>query len=194
MRIMEPRSLQEVARDCAGTIRGSDATAVVRRVCTDSRAVAAGDLFVALKGDRFDGHDYLAEVAGRGAVGAVVDSSVAGSPLPLPAIVVDDTRSALGRFAGAYRGAFNPSVIAVGGSNGKTSTKDLLAAVLSQRFETLWSEASFNNNIGVPLTLLQAATASPGRRGRGGHESSRGTRALGANDPPRDRRDHQHRT
>lgn len=152
---MEPRSLQQVARDCAGTLRDGDAGVVVRRVSTDSRAVQDGDLFVALKGDRFDGHDYLADVAGRGAVGALVDSSVADRTLPLPSVVVDNTRFALGRFAEAYRDAFDPFVIAVGGSNGKTSTKELLAAVLKQRFRTLWSEASFNNDIGVPLTLLR---------------------------------------
>jgi len=155
MKIMEARSLQQLARDCAGTMRGGDAGGVAQRVCTDSRTVKEGDLFVALKGDSFDGHDYLADAAGRGAVGAVVDSSVADQPLPLPSILVKDTRSALGQLAGAYRRSFEPCVIAVGGSNGKTSTKDLICAVLSQRFATLGSEASFNNDIGVPLTLLR---------------------------------------
>lgn len=152
---MEPRSLQQIARDCAGTVRGGDAQAVVRRVCTDSRAVETGDLFVALKGDRFDGHKYLAEVAGRGAVGALVEASMGDLPLPLPSVVVDGTRPALGSIAAAYRKSFEPRMIAVGGSNGKTSAKELIAVVLTQRFRTLWSEASFNNDIGVPLTLLR---------------------------------------
>jgi UDP-N-acetylmuramoyl-tripeptide--D-alanyl-D-alanine ligase len=152
---MESRSLQQLATDCGGTLRDVDADVRIDRVCTDSRASAPGDLFVALRGGRFDGHDYLAEVAAKGAVAAVVDTSSEVGAWPLPSIVVDDTRSALGRLAAAYRSGFEPRVIAVGGSNGKTSTKELLAAVLRQRFETLKSEASFNNDIGVPLTLLK---------------------------------------
>lgn len=155
MRLMEPRSLEQVARDCAGAVRGGGAEAIVRGVCTDSRSVRSGDLFVALKGERFDGHDYLAEVIERGAAGALVEASVVDRSFSLPSVVVENTRSALGRLAGAYRQTFDPCVIAVGGSNGKTTTKELIASVLRQRFRTLWSEASYNNDIGVPLTLLR---------------------------------------
>lgn len=157
MKIMEPRSIQQVARDCAGTVRGGDPETIVQRVCTDSRQVQSGDLFVALRGERFDGHDFLRDVAGRGAVAALVEASADLTEPPMTSVIVDDTRAALGRLAGAYRGQFDPCVIAVGGSNGKTSTKELLAAVLRQRFKALWSEASFNNDIGVPLTLLRLA-------------------------------------
>jgi UDP-N-acetylmuramoyl-tripeptide--D-alanyl-D-alanine ligase len=142
-----------VAFDCGGTLLGAGVEA--RRVCTDSRSVIAGDLFVAIKGDRFDGHDYLAEVASLGAVGALVEASAVGRNLPFPVVLVDNTRRALGRLAGSYRRDFDPCVIAVGGSNGKTTTKELIATVLGQRLETLCSEASFNNDIGVPLTLLR---------------------------------------
>jgi UDP-N-acetylmuramoyl-tripeptide--D-alanyl-D-alanine ligase len=128
---------------------------MTRRVCTDSRLLAPGDLFVALRGERYDGHDYLDAAAERGAVGAMVDSSAADNPGRLPLVVVDNTRLALGRLAASYRREFDPQMIAVGGSNGKTSTKDLLTTVLKQRWETLGSEASFNNDIGVPLTLLR---------------------------------------
>jgi UDP-N-acetylmuramoyl-tripeptide--D-alanyl-D-alanine ligase len=117
--------------------------------------VAAGDLFVALRGDRYDGHDYLGVAAAGGAVGAMVDEGRVEHPGALPLVLVDNTRRALGRLAARYRREFDPCAIAVGGSNGKTSTKDLIAAVLRQRFETLCSEASFNNDIGVPLTLLR---------------------------------------
>jgi UDP-N-acetylmuramoyl-tripeptide--D-alanyl-D-alanine ligase len=110
---------------------------------------------VALRGDRFDGHDFLPDAAARGATGAVVEAVIDSSKLLLPAVFVENTRQALGRLAAAYRESFNPRVIAVGGSNGKTSTKELLGAVLSRRLKTLWSEASFNNDIGVPLTLLR---------------------------------------
>jgi UDP-N-acetylmuramoyl-tripeptide--D-alanyl-D-alanine ligase len=152
---MEPRSLQQVARDCAGTLSGGDPATLVQRVCTDSRSVRTGDLFVALRGERFDGHDFLRDVAGQGAAAAVVDSPAPPDSARLTSVLVDDTRAALGRMAAAYRVQFDPHVIAVGGSNGKTSAKELLAAVLRQQFNTLWSEASFNNDIGVPLTLLR---------------------------------------
>ena len=123
------------------------------RICTDSRAAQAGDLFFALKGDKFDAHDFLDEVAGKGVAACVV---ACGKKFPAGAVIeVDDPRAALGRLAAKYRGLFNLPVIAVGGSNGKTTTKELLAAVLRQKFFTLASEASFNNVIGVPLTLLQ---------------------------------------
>ncbi len=152
---MESRSLSQVASDCGGKPHGRVEGVVVRRVCTDSRVLTAGDLFVALRGDRFDGHDYIETAAERGAVGALVDSAAADNPGGLPLVVVDNTRRALGRLAANYRRDFDLCVIAVGGSNGKTTTKDLIAALLRRRFETLWSEASFNNDIGVPLTLLR---------------------------------------
>ena len=129
---------------------------MVGRVCTDSRQVKEGDLFVALRGDRFDGHLFLTDVAEKKAVAAVVDRSALPVPsLNLSVIAVADTRAALGRLAAQYRGDFNLPVVAVAGSNGKSTTKELLASVLRQKFTTLWSEASFNNDIGVPHTLLK---------------------------------------
>jgi UDP-N-acetylmuramoyl-tripeptide--D-alanyl-D-alanine ligase len=112
---------------------------------------------VALAGDRFDGHQFLPEVAKKGAVAAVVARNRA-NPQETPGcalIAVDDTRQALGKLAARYRKDFSMPIIAVGGSNGKTTTKELIAAVLRQKLATLWSEASFNNDIGVPLTLLK---------------------------------------
>jgi len=155
MRLMQDRTIEQVARDCGGTLRKGGARGPVRRVSTDSRHAGAGDLFVALRGDRFDGHDFVAEVAAKGAVGAVVEASVMNVPADCALIQVENTRAALGRLAAQHRRQFSLPVIAVGGSNGKTTTKELLAAVLSQRFPTLASEASFNNDIGVPLTLLR---------------------------------------
>jgi UDP-N-acetylmuramoyl-tripeptide--D-alanyl-D-alanine ligase len=130
--------------------------ALVRSVCTDSRKASAGDLFFALRGERFDGHAFVAEVAKKGAVAVVVDRCA----LPVPAggmavIVVENARAALGRLAARYRNDFQLPVVAVAGSNGKSTTKELIASVLRPRLSTLWSEASFNNDIGVPLTLLQ---------------------------------------
>jgi len=127
-----------------------------RRVCTDSRTAQAGDLFFALPGERFDGHNFLGEVANRGVAAIVIERN--RRPVKLSAcaaVIVDNTRQALGRLGAAYRKDFSLPIVAVGGSNGKTTTKELIAAVLRQKLSTLWSEASFNNDIGVPLTLLR---------------------------------------
>ena len=153
---METRSLKFVAEACAaGMERGSGETCI-QRVCTDSRQAQGGDLFFALKGERFDGHDFINEVAARGVSAVVVERKKTSPSLPDCAVlVVDDTRTALGRLAMAYRREFTLPVIAVAGSNGKTTVKELIASVLRQKLATLWSEASFNNDIGVPLTLLR---------------------------------------
>jgi UDP-N-acetylmuramoyl-tripeptide--D-alanyl-D-alanine ligase len=128
----------------------------VSRVLTDSRDVRPGDLFVAVAGERFDGHDFLAEVRSKGAVAVVIARAhLAKLPPHTPAIVVEATRAAYGRIAAAYRRQFELPVICVGGSNGKTTTKELLASLLARKFPTLRSEASFNNDIGVPATLLR---------------------------------------
>jgi UDP-N-acetylmuramoyl-tripeptide--D-alanyl-D-alanine ligase len=145
-----------IIKACAGEqLRGSPA-ASVSRVSTDSRAAQAGDLFIALAGDNFDGHEFVEDVARKGAAAVMVKR---GRRVPEPpacaVIVVDDTRKALGKLATEYRKDFSLPIIAVGGSNGKTTTKELIAAVLRQKLNTLWSDASFNNDIGVPVTLLR---------------------------------------
>jgi UDP-N-acetylmuramoyl-tripeptide--D-alanyl-D-alanine ligase len=153
---VEPRTLQFIAQVCAGEQLTGRAEAMVKRVCTDSRQVAETDLFVALRGERFDGHRFLAEAARRKAVAALVErSGLPVPPLNLAVIAVENTRIALGGLAAAYRRDFGLPILAVGGSNGKSTTKELIASVLRQKHATLWSEASFNNDIGVPLTLLR---------------------------------------
>ncbi len=153
---MEPRTLGFVEESCNGQLVAGERSASVRRICTDSRLAKAGDLFVALRGDQFDGHDYLNDALGQGAEAAVVNRARLGqAEVAGPRIEVEETRNALGLLAARYRQDFELPVIAVGGSNGKTSTKEILGTVLGQRFETLLSEASFNNDIGVPLTLLR---------------------------------------
>lgn len=157
---MENRSLKFIADACAGAFRGGAADTLVSRVCTDSRQVQPGDLFFALKGERFDGHDFVRDAAQNGARAVVVNRAQAPARLPMCAVMaVDNTRAALGRVAAKYRTDFNLPIVAVGGSNGKTTTKDLIAAVLRQKLVTLSSEASFNNDIGVPLTLLRLEKA-----------------------------------
>jgi UDP-N-acetylmuramoyl-tripeptide--D-alanyl-D-alanine ligase len=152
---MDFRSLKFVAEACAGELRSGSPGLLVRQICSDSRQAQAGDLFFAIAGDRFDGHDFIADAAGKGVAAVVAERGRIPANLPCPVIAVDNPRQALGRLAERYRADFTLPVIAVGGSNGKTTTKELLASVLRQTLQTLWSEASFNNDIGVPLTLLK---------------------------------------
>lgn len=145
-----------VAEACAGELKRGSGGLSIQGICTDSRQARAGDLFFAIPGERFDGHDFLNEVAAKGVAAVVVARKKISASLPECAVlVVDDVRRALGRLAAAYRREFDLPVIAVGGSNGKTTVKELIASALRQKWATLWSEASFNNDIGVPLTLLR---------------------------------------
>ena len=152
---MDPRSLHFVAAACGGELQTGSPQTQALRVCIDSRRVQPGDLFFALHGDRFDGHDFLNEVKKRGAAAVVLAQDKAPPNLNGCAIItVPNTRKALGQLAAAYRNEFALPMVAVGGSNGKTTTKELVASVLRQKLTTLSSEASFNNDVGVPLTLL----------------------------------------
>lgn len=124
------------------------------RVVTDSRALADGDLFVALIGERFDAHDFLAESVQRGARAVVVSDPARAAGLGIPVFVVDDTTHALGALGRYRRRAWGGPVVAVAGSNGKTSTKELIAAALAPQFIVHATRGNLNNHIGVPLTLL----------------------------------------
>lgn len=142
-------SLAELARVVGGELRGAD-----RRfgaVGTDTRTLGAGSLFIAIKGLNYDAHDFIAAAEARGAAGALVERDVATT---LPTVRVDDSRRALGDLAAAWRGRFAVPLVAVTGSNGKTTVKGMLAAVLSARGATLSTRGNLNNDIGVPLTLL----------------------------------------
>ena len=155
---MDARSLKFIVEACEGELRSGSSDMRVTRVGTDSRHVQPGDLFVALAGEKFDGHNFLEQVAEKGVSAVVVERGRAGRVSSLPpnaVVVVENTRTALGQLAARYRADFNLPVVSVGGSNGKTTTKELIASVLRQKFSTLASEASFNNDIGVPLTLLK---------------------------------------
>jgi UDP-N-acetylmuramoyl-tripeptide--D-alanyl-D-alanine ligase len=153
---VEARNLNFVTTACEGELLQGDPSSSISRLGTDSRLAHAGELFFGIRGDRFDGHNYLDEVAKKGVAGVVIERSRRPTTLlNCAVIVVKDTRRALGRLGAAYRRDFTLPVIAVGGSNGKTTTKELIAAVLRQKLATLWSEGSFNNDLGVPLTLLR---------------------------------------
>ena len=153
---MEPCSLKFAAEICDAEIKSGAAEIEIKNICTDSRLAKAGDLFFALRGEKFDGHDFINEIVAKNVAAVVIEQKKIPAQLPACAVlVVDDVRIALGKFAAAYRRQFDLPVIAVGGSNGKTTVKELVASVLRQKFPTLWSEASFNNDIGVPMTLLR---------------------------------------
>jgi len=139
-----------------GIAAGGLADGDVIGVSTDSRTLTADELFVAVRGESFDGHAFVAEAMRRGATGAVVDREWARGPVPGDRLLeVDDTVEALIDLAGWYRDGFSPSVVGVTGSNGKTTTKDMAAAVLGARYATLKTEGNYNNHIGVPHTLFR---------------------------------------
>lgn len=143
-------TLSETARALNATLLGGDV--IFHAVCTDTRTLQPGDLFVALVGENFDGHVFVAEAAAKGACAALVSAPVETA---LPMLRVVDTRLALGQLATAWRTRFSIPVIAVTGSNGKTTTKEMLAAIFGQRGSVLATQGNLNNDIGVPLTLLR---------------------------------------
>jgi UDP-N-acetylmuramoyl-tripeptide--D-alanyl-D-alanine ligase len=144
-------TLDRVAQALGG---GPSDGRAIHGITTDSRALRAGECFVALRGERFDGHDYLADAVRAGAAALVVDDA-RRAPVPgVPVFEVPDTLVALGALARFRRDAWGGPVIAIGGSNGKTSTKELLRAALGSRFRVHATTGNLNNRVGVPLTLL----------------------------------------
>lgn len=137
-------------------LEGSGQEHGYRAVSTDTRAIGGGDLFVALVGPNFDGHAFLANAAEAGATGAVVSDDSAPAPEGMVRYVVPNTLAALGQFAAYRRRTLGAKVIGVAGSNGKTTTKELIRSVLSTRFRTHATTGNLNNQIGVPLTILGA--------------------------------------
>jgi UDP-N-acetylmuramoyl-tripeptide--D-alanyl-D-alanine ligase len=142
--------LSDLARRLGAKRVGDDAAFV--RVVTDTRQLQPGDLFVALRGEHFDGHDFVLRAASLGAAGCVVARQIAGSAAQ---VVVPDTLRALQDYATRWRNDAQLPVVAVTGSNGKTTTKQLLAAIAAARGPVLYTEGNLNNHIGVPLTLLR---------------------------------------
>ena len=150
--ILAPNRIAEV---CAGRVlRGGEPAG---RLVTDSRKLGPGDCFVALRGERFDGHEFLAQAFEKGAVGAVVSEPVSQALLRSGVFVVrvPDTYAALLEMARAYRNKHSAKIVGITGSCGKTSTKDMLGSVLERVMPTIKSPQSYNNHIGVPLTLFQ---------------------------------------
>ncbi|GAC1619596.1 MAG: UDP-N-acetylmuramoyl-tripeptide--D-alanyl-D-alanine ligase [Nevskia sp.] len=142
--------LSDAARRIGAALHGADAA--FARVVTDTRQLRAGDLFVALKGEHYDGHDYVQRAQSLGAAGALVSRLVDGGG---PQILVPDTLAGLQALAASWRKGFDIPFVAVTGSSGKTTTKQILAAIFAARGPVLATEGNLNNHIGVPLTLLK---------------------------------------
>ncbi len=148
-------SLKKAAAAMCGELKNCiDEAAVITAVSTDTRTIDAGAIFIALKGENSDGHNFVSIAAEKGALCCVVDKT-AQIPQNIPVILVEDTSQALLNLAGAYRREMRIPVIAVTGSVGKTSTRGMIAEVMSQKYKTLSTEGNFNNEIGVPKTLFR---------------------------------------
>lgn len=157
--MMEPLSLQILAEVLSARIYGNldDSrlkSTLINDLSTDSRSLKQGDLFLALKGDRFDGHDHVQSAMDAGCVAAIVEKEI---DLSLPQLIVADTRIALGQVAAFNRQKFKGDLVGITGSSGKTTTKEMLKAALSEFGKVLATQGNLNNDIGVPLTLLRIA-------------------------------------
>ena len=151
---MEPKSLRQIAVAVGGAVWGPDET-IVTGVGTDSRNSVPQELFVALRGERFDGHKFIEAAQARGAAAALVEAVIPHWH-SFPQIQVADTLEALQRLARAYRAELPIRVIGITGSNGKTSTKEMVAAILAEKYAVTKTEGNLNNHIGVPLSILRA--------------------------------------
>ena len=154
---MDSLTLSQIAQFAGGRIAVGNRDAAVSRVSTDSRTLQAGDLFVPLRGENFDGHKFIQQAAERGAVGAIVEDQWNGkAPANFSLIAVADTLVGYQTLAANYRASLALKVIAITGSNGKTSTKDFVAATLARKFRVTKTEGNFNNHVGLPQTMLAA--------------------------------------
>lgn len=149
---MEPISLSKIIEATGGTLLSGTPDVEIFGISTDTRTIHKGDLFVALEGERFDGHYFIDEAFKKGAIGAIVSREVESKNI---IIKVRDTLKTLGDIAKIYREEFDIPVIAVTGSNGKTTTKEMLGYILTREFKTVKAKGSYNNFVGVPLTLLE---------------------------------------
>jgi len=145
-------SLKDIATACNGKIIGQKEDTYIDWVSIDSRAINPSTLFVPIAGERFDGHDYIKNAAQNGAVCALSEKEI---DVNIPLIIVKSTRRALMDLAGYYRRLYDIKVVAITGSAGKTTTKDMIYHVLSRKFKTKKTIGNFNNDIGLPLSIFQ---------------------------------------
>ncbi len=144
---------EEIAKVTGGVLVGENAE--VSSVSTDTRTLEKGEIFVAIKGERFDGNDYIKQAAAAGAAAAISDMKAGSVRTNIPVIYVRNSREAQLALARYYRDRFNVKVCGVTGSVGKTSTKDMISAVLSAKFNTLKTDGNLNNDVGLPKTLFR---------------------------------------
>ena len=149
-------SIHDVLAATGGTLLGGPVLEDIlfEGVTTDSRQCSPGNLFVALEGESFDGHHYLDQAVQKGAAGLLIHRWTEKTPKDLPVILVRDTLQALGDLAHFWRRKFSPTIIAITGSSGKTTTKEMAAAILGRGSNCLKTEGNFNNLIGLPLTIF----------------------------------------
>src|SRR6516225_6634136 len=156
---MNPLKLFQIAQFAGASLSSGDGTIVINKVSTDSRTIKPGELFVALRGENFEGHDFIEAAAKAGAAGALVDFVWADKvPNNFAILRATDTLKAYQTLAANYRRSLTLKVLAITGSNGKTSTKDFAAAVLARRFRVTKTQGNFNNHVGLPRTILEAAS------------------------------------
>lgn len=155
---MDATPLDILAQACGGRLLHGDGSRAVTAIGRDTRGLQPGELYWALRGENFDGHDFADAAAAAGAAGAVVEHEVPGVPSDFPLILVPDSLIALQRLAAWHRGRLRAKVVCLTGSNGKTTTKDFAAAVAATRFAVTKTQGNLNNHIGLPLTILSATT------------------------------------
>src|SRR5437870_6832345 len=156
---MNPTPLEQIAKFAGAEISSGDGKVFIDKISTDSRTLKRGELFVALRGENFDGHNFVESAAKAGAAGAIVDSTWKGkAPENFALILAEDPLQAYQKLAASYRRSLLLKVVAITGSNGKTSTKDFAAAVLGRRFRVTKTQGNFNNHVGLPRTILEATS------------------------------------
>lgn len=155
---MEKFTIGDILKATGGSLVKGSLKSYVGGISTDSRTLEQDDLFVALIGERFDGHEFIPQAVERGAAGLVVSKDVGDFPVK-DIVLVGDTLRALGDIARLYRKMFDIPLVGITGSNGKTTTKDMTASVLSRKYQVLKNEGNLNNAIGVPMTLFRLSQA-----------------------------------
>jgi UDP-N-acetylmuramoyl-tripeptide--D-alanyl-D-alanine ligase len=156
---MDSLTLSQIANFASADLSLGKSELTVIGISTDSRTLQQGDLFVALRGENFDGHQFVEKAGERGAVGAIVERDWRGKTSKNFALIrVNDTLIAYQQIASRYRQTLSLKVIAITGSNGKTTTKDFVAAALGHRFRVTKTEGNFNNHVGLPRTMLEASS------------------------------------
>jgi UDP-N-acetylmuramoyl-tripeptide--D-alanyl-D-alanine ligase len=154
---MNPLSISQIADLAGAKLEQGEGKVSIERISTDSRTIKKGELFVALRGENFDGHKFVGDVAKSGAAGAIVDLNWKDkAPKSFAIIRAEDTLLAYQNLATNYRKSLSIKVLAITGSNGKTSTKDFAASVLGRKFRVTKTQGNFNNHVGLPRTILEA--------------------------------------